>query len=340
MIRLGIVGCGAVAEICHLPAAELSRRSRITALADIHVSRAQRLAQQYGVEYCTDDYHDLVSRIDGVIIALPHHLHVPVALEFLGHGVPVLVEKPLAFTRHDANHLVEAAARNSTLLQAGYMYRFCRGARLVKQAVDEGWLGPLQGFCLESGYVYDWPVASAFNFTNLQAGGGVLIDTGSHMLDLLLWWLGDLQAVEYRDDAEGGIESDCCLSLAHRSAAALNGEVILSRVRKLNDTARVIGELFTIEYDVSTADQVRIWPTHAPAEPVSFAANYGARAPQKWNYVYAEQLDAFARSIESGTPSLAPGESVLPVVALIENCYARRKPLNLPWMARPDPAPL
>jgi len=51
----------------------------------------------------------------------------------------------------------------------------------VKQAIDEGWLGLLRSFSLESGFVYDWPVASGFFFSKEQAGGGVLVDTGSRM---------------------------------------------------------------------------------------------------------------------------------------------------------------
>src|SRR3989304_3378529 len=190
MIRLGIVGCGAVAEICHLPAGQLGREFRISALADTNISRATTLGEQYSVDYCTDDYHQIMKKIDGAIIALPHYLHAQVALEFLNQGVPVLVEKPLALTLAEAEKLVETAGSAATLLQAGYMYRFCRGARLVRQAIDEGWLGALRSFSLESGYLYNWPAASGFNFSTPQGGGGGVVVTGSHMLDLLLWWLG------------------------------------------------------------------------------------------------------------------------------------------------------
>ena len=332
MIRLGLVGCGAVAEICHLPAGDLSRDFRITALADTNITRARNLAERYRVADCTDDYHQLTKKIDGAIIALPHYLHASAAIAFLNQRVPVLVEKPLALTVAEAVNLVETAASNATLLQAGYMYRFCRGARLVRQTIDEGWLGPLRSFSLESGYLYNWPAASGFNFSNRQAGGGVLIDTGSHMLDLLLWWLGSVEEVDYRDDSEGGIESDCCLSLTLRSAAGtVQGEVILSRLRQLSDTARIVGERFTIEYDVSSAAGVRIWPTCQARGNHSFAAEYDAEVEQNWNHVYAEQLGAFAHAIASGTPSLVSAESVLPTVELIERCYKIRKPLELPW---------
>jgi len=62
-----------------------------------------------------------------------------------------------------------------------------------------------------AGYRSFWKVASDFMFRK-EAGGGVLADTGAHLLDLLLWWLGDYESVEYCDDAVGGVEADCELS--------------------------------------------------------------------------------------------------------------------------------
>ena len=66
--------------------------------------------------------------------------------------------------------------------------------------------------------MYSWPVASDFMFRK-DAGGGVLADTGAHVLDTVLWWLGDWDKVEYHDDAHGGVEADCLLKLTMKSGA-------------------------------------------------------------------------------------------------------------------------
>jgi predicted dehydrogenase len=228
---------------------------------------------------------------------------------------------------------VKAASARGVALQVGLMYRFCNGARIIKRAVDEGWLGELKGFEVEWGFVYDWPVASGFFFSKEQAGGGVLIDLGSHVLDLLLWWLGDVVEVEYRDDSLGGVEADCRLSLALKGQTEpINGTVVLSRLRNLENRARIVGNRFTIDCDISAPTSVRMWPTGSDAEDPAFRMNSVSLPPQSLDDAYAEQLRAFGRTIAAGGKSAVSGECALGSVALIDRCYRERKTLEMPWM--------
>lgn len=333
IVDLAVVGCGAVTERWHLPAARLAPEVKIVALVDKDVARAKRLGERFGVSSCTDDYHHLPQNVDGVIVALPNYLHSPVARELLENGLPVLVEKPMALTLDEAEAMVQTADANGVALQVGLMFRFCHGARLMKRAISEDWLGPLQSFFLERGLVYEWPVASGFPFIRTQAGGGELMDCGSHWLDLLLWWLGDAVDLEYRDDSMGGVEADCELSLTLRTPTGIvDGTVILSRLRKLGNMAQVVGERLTMGYDLLTPAAVHLWPTASDRQTLSFASDWGPSPSQTWNEVYAEQLRAFAQTITTGDKSIVPGESALRSVALIERCYRERKPLQLPWM--------
>jgi predicted dehydrogenase len=330
-VRLAIIGCGAVTELCHLPAAKLTQEVKIVALVDKNIQRAKLLAKRFGITNYAQDYQQLPENVNGVIIALTNFLHAPVAMDFLKSRMPVLIEKPMALTVEEAEAMVKTADVAEVALQVGLMYRFCNGARLVKRVIDEGWLGALQSFSLESGFVYDWPVTTGFIFSKEQAGGGVLIDTGSHMLDLLRWWLGDVIDVEYRDDSLGGVEADCLVSLVlQHPTGPVQGTVTLSRIRKLSDTARIVGERFTIEYDLSTPQKVRIWPSTWHGKCTSFISDFGPTSSQSWNEVYAEQLRAFAQAIFTGGKSAVPGESVISNVALIERCYRGRQPLELP----------
>lgn len=332
-VHLAVIGCGAVTELCHLPATKLTREIEIVALVDKNIARAKFLGEQFGIGYCTEDYHQLPENVDGVIVALPHHLHAPVAIEVLESGTPVLVEKPMALNVEEAEAMVKTADANRVALQVGLMYRFCDGARLVKRAIDEGWLGALQSFSVEWGFVYDWPVASGFFFSKEQAGGGVLVDFGSHVLDLLLWWLGDAVDVEYRDDSLGGVEADCWLSLVLQGPTGpVQGTVALSRLRQLSDRARIVGERFTIECDLYTPDIVRIWPSTSDGRDLAFVLDFDSLPRQSLDEAYAEQLRAFAQTITAGGKSVVPGECVLGSVALIDRCYRERQPLELPWM--------
>jgi predicted dehydrogenase len=307
---------------------------QVVALADKDLGRALRLGRRYGIARCTDDYRAWLTDVDGVIVAVPNHLHASVAREALERGVAVLVEKPLASTLAEAEALAALSHTSGVPLQVGHMYRFSKTARLVKRAIDEGWLGPLRGFSIRYGVVSSWPATSGFYWRKEQAGGGILMDMGPHALDLLRWWLGDVRVVEYYDDAAGGVEADCRLSLIVPAPAGdLQGEVVLSRLRRLGGIAKIAGERFVIECDLRTLG-ARIRPAAWGAGDPSFAADF-APASDSFRGMFAEQLRAFAAAIRGGATSPVPADAVLPTMAVIERCYRERRPLEHGWQAYP-----
>ena len=338
-LALGIVGCGAITEVFHLPTAAAVAEAVVVALADLDIERARALGRAYGVNRCVEDYRALFDGVDAVVLALPNHLHASAAMEFLRRDIAVLVEKPPATSLDEARAMSAVASASQTLLQVGLSLRFCAGARIVKQAIDLGWLGRIQNFCLEFGSPFAWPVTSGSLFIRDQAVGGVLLDAGSHMLDCLLWWLGEATEVDYRDDSLGGVEAECGLTL-HLSGprGAVGGTVALSRLRRLRNIARIVGDRMTVEFDLTTPDRVLLSPT-APheASPSGFTLDTAATGRQSWTDVYAAQLRAFTRAVLDGASSPVPAESAMPVVGLIERCYQHRGRLELPWLAA-DPA--
>ncbi len=330
-VRLAVLGAGAVAELCHLPAAADCPQVEIAALVDTNIERARRLADQFSIGVTTADYRDLFGTVDGVINALPHHVHANVSIEFLERRTPVLVEKPMAISAEQARGMADAARANGTVLQVGLMYRFCRGVATVRRFIEDDLLGGLRAFELESGFIYDWPVASGFFFDRRKAGGGVLIDTGSHMLDLLIGLIGPVVDFEYRDDLAGGVEADCHLSLTLQAPSGpVTGAVTLSRLRNLLDVLRITGERLTIEYDLSAPDAVRIRPTRLFETGESFIPDTEESDRQTWGQVYVEQLAAFASAVRGGD-CRAAGQDVIESMALICECYRRRERLERPW---------
>ncbi len=331
--RLAIIGCGAVTKLCHLPAVELTKDIEIVALVDKDITRVKSLSEKYNINNYFTDIHQLPENIDGIINALPNHLHAPVSIEFLKRGISVLTEKPMALSLNEAESMVKAAEENDAILQVGFMYRFCNGARVVKHFIDKGLLGKLQNFSLESGFIYDWPISSGFILNKEQAGGGELMDIGSHMLDLLLWWIGDVLDVKYKDDSQGNLEAECELSLVlQNSTGPVKGDVTLSRLRNLNDKARIVGDQFMIEFDLSTWDKVSIWPTSNEINNLTFVSEFGTPTPQSWKEVYANQMQSFVNAIIYGKQIEVSGKSVLNRVALIEQCYRERQAIELTWM--------
>jgi predicted dehydrogenase len=197
-LSITIIGCGAVSERCHLPAVQAHPDCQIEWLVDANMDRARHLARKVeGLKGTTTDYHDVIGRIDAAILALPHSLHAPVSIELLKHGIHVLVEKPMAMSAAECDAMIEAAEEGNAVLAVGLMRRFLYSARFARWVIESGILGPVESFDFREGNIYSWPVASDFFFRKETAGGGVLFDTGAHTLDLLLWWLGDVESFQY-----------------------------------------------------------------------------------------------------------------------------------------------
>ncbi len=324
--RLAIVGCGAVARL-HLMAVDAADCVDVVAFVDKDVSRAEALARERGAQHALSDYKDVPGEADCAIVALPHHLHAEVASHLLEHGVHVLTEKPMAMTTAQCDAMIAAAEKGGTTLAVGVARRFYDSSRFVKRALDQEWLGKVVSFHVQEGAVYGWPVASDFMFRR-EAGGGVLLDTGAHVLDRLCFWLGDFQSVDYLDDAEGGVEADCELRLVMKSGA--KGTVELSRTRDLRNTWILHCERGTIELDTGFHAHVRL---QLEGQPFGLDGH-----AQRDTGEDEEPLDCFERSFadfvesfQEGRVPVGNGAEARRSVALMEACRAARRPLELDW---------
>ena len=131
-IRVAVVGCGAMAETVHLPALGLLPNVRVAAVVDTDLARAGALAQRFGVPVATADYRDAITAVDAAIIAVPHHIHAPITIDFLRGGVHVLVEKPMALNTRECDAMIEAADAANRLLAVGLLRRFNESLRFTK----------------------------------------------------------------------------------------------------------------------------------------------------------------------------------------------------------------
>jgi len=333
-LRLAIIGCGAVAERGYLPALIGLESVEVTLLVDRNRFRAEGLARQYNVPYVAEDYTQHWDKVDAAIVALPHFLHAPVSIDLLTHGVHVLVEKPMALSVVECDAMIQAAEQGQAVLAVGLMRRFQRSVQFTKEILDAGLLGLIESFDIQEGFVYNWPVASNFFFRKETAGGGVLVDTGAHTLDTLLWWLGDVASFEYFDDNNGGVEADCELRLEMKSGA--RGIVKLSRTHNLRGTAVIRGASVTLEV-APHSNQVKVRPKGISFEIVGQVLLDSQQAQREQSYVdlLSASLADWVKAVRTGSFVTISGVEGLRSVALIEACYAQRQPLILPWMA-PD----
>lgn len=333
--KLALIGCGAVTERGHLPAANSLENCEVVMLIDRDKERARMLAKKFKIPSVSADYRDIVGKADSAILALPHNLHASVSIELLNAGIHVLIEKPMATSVSECEEILKAAEGSKAVLAVGLMRRFLHSALFTKQAIESGLLGGIESFDFREGNIYNWPVSSDFLFRPESAGGGVLFDTGSHTLDLLIWWLGEVSLTNYYDDNYGGVEADFEIHLKTKSG--VEGIVELSRTRDLRNTAIIKCERGQIEVDLRK-NHVSITTYNGRSSIIGHGQLPGQPDALGQGFIdlFPLQLRDFVDSIQNGRTPSAPGKEAARSVSLIAECYQKKKPLNLPWMSLQD----
>jgi predicted dehydrogenase/nucleoside-diphosphate-sugar epimerase len=342
-VCVAVIGCGAISRQFHLPILAGHEGVRLTALVDRDLKRAGELAAAYGVETVLDDIDQLGPDLaDAAVVATPPFHHAPCCIALARRGMHVLVEKPMAITTADARAMADAARTAGVVLTVGHFRRLFPAVRLLRSALDGGALGRPVGFDVEEGDTYTWRLATLSNLRKDQGGGGVLIDIGSHVLDLLLYFFpGRGEVLEYRDNALGGVETDCRLRLRlHHGDMPVDGHVDLSRTRRLRSTLRVVCEHGTLELRTGERYKLAVIPRELTStdpdreEPrdVRVEASW-ADEPEAVGYeAFRAEIDDWLHTICTGGEPKLSADSAMRTVSLIEQCYRRAERLEEPWV--------
>ncbi len=322
---VAVVGCGAIASMQHVPAlAQYPGVRERLVLVDQDLDRARGLARAFDAPSVAADYREVLGAVDGVVIALPHQLHYRVALDCLRAGVHVLCEKPLAESAAEVAELVAAAEQSQVTLAVNNTRRLFPPSRKVHELLQEGAIGPVRFLGYYDGAKYGWPSASGFAFGLRGTRKGVLLDVGAHVLDLVCWWLGcQPRVTAYADDSFGGSEAVAKVSFTDGKA---HGEVHLSWLAKLPNSFRIEGEAGSIVGSVYDWHAVEL--TSRSGRRKVIRLNSGIRTTSDAGGLVVEN---FLDVIRNGRPPLVSAQDVAPSIAMIEECYARRRRFVMPW---------
>lgn len=190
--RVGVIGCGGIANGKHLPSLSKQSRVEVVAFCDIVKERAEEAAEKYGSDEATvyTDYKELLkdSSLDIIHVLTPNDMHAEISIASLEAGKHVMCEKPMAKTAADAKRMVEAAKRTGKKLTIGYDNRFRQDSLFMKKVCEAGELGHIyfaKAHAIRRRAVPTWGVF----LDEEKQGGGPLIDIGTHALDLTLWMM-------------------------------------------------------------------------------------------------------------------------------------------------------
>lgn len=195
-MKVGIIGCGGIANGKHLPAIKAVGNIEIVAVCDIIEERAIKAKEEYGTEQTKvfTDYKELLKleEIVSVYVLTPNRSHSIISVDALNAGKNVMCEKPMAINTEEAQKMVDAAKKTGKILTIGYQNRYRPDSRYIKSACEHGDLGEIyygKAHAIRRRAVPTWGV-----FLNeYEQGGGPLIDIGTHALDLTLWMMDNYE---------------------------------------------------------------------------------------------------------------------------------------------------
>lgn len=195
MIKVGIISCGMIANSAHIPAYKhFPEDYEIVAVCDINEQAAKETADRHGIPYYYTDAEEMlkIQKPDLVSVCVPNCFHKQYTMLALKYGANVFCEKPLAFSYRDAREMFDYAKQQEKILMACQSMRFTPDRLAAKEYLDNGNIGEIYYGEISRIRRRGIPTWGAFHIKKVS-GGGAFIDIGVHILDALVWLIGNPQ---------------------------------------------------------------------------------------------------------------------------------------------------
>ncbi len=196
IVKIGIIGCGGIANNKHMPSLSKIANVRLVAFCDIILEKAEKARAQFGTEDAKvyEDYKELLKdpEIEVVHVLTPNREHADITVDALYAGKHVMCEKPMAKSAEDAKRMYDAAVATGKKLTIGYQHRQKPQSLYAKKYIDSGALGEIyyaNCYAIRRRGTPNWGV-----FLNEEEqGGGPIIDIATHSLDLTLYLMNNYE---------------------------------------------------------------------------------------------------------------------------------------------------
>ena len=263
-----------ITNSAHIPAyRHFSDNFFISAVSDINETAAKETAKRHNIpKYYTDAEQMLKNeKPDIVSVCVPNCLHKEYTLMALNYGANVLCEKPLAFTKKDAEEMFDCARKNNKLLVACQSMRFTPDRLAAKEYIKNNGLGEIYYGELSRIRRRGIPYWGSFHIKNISCGGA-FVDIGVHMLDSLVWLMGNVKVKSvnavtmqnHKDELgtltssgaltgkvhiqrrfnpdEMDVEDFCCGTVSFKNGAMVNFKVAWAANMPEESSIRIIGK--------------------------------------------------------------------------------------------------
>jgi predicted dehydrogenase len=340
--KIALLGCGAVSELFYAPALqhlESQGAATVVAVFDPDSVRAAKFCAPFRNAVCHADESFLEKTpLDLAIVASPVSFHEAHTVRALAAGIAVLCEKPLAANSEAGSRMIAAALKHQRILGVGLLRRFYSNVKFTRQIIQNKTLGAVKSFTIHEGGPFNWPARSDSFFRKNTAGGGVLLDLGVHVLDLVINWFGEPQELTYADDSMGGLEVNCQLDLTY--SAGFKGTVRLSHDWNTSNLYVIEFERGTLKLRAGQGDELDLQLSNSSFslegvlknQPGTDSATAAIPAASNLQQAFLAQLQDMIFAIQiSGQPTI-PAEEGIRSLRLVERCYQNRSLMEMPWL--------
>jgi predicted dehydrogenase len=313
-LKFGMVGAGSIAQ-AYAQAFENCETAELVAVADVRMEAARALAEGLGCR----SYHsfqalaDAETGLDAVVVCTPPATHPEISIHFLERKVHVLCEKPLSIDTASARLMLDAAKEHGVTLTMATKFRYVEDVVRAKSIVTSGILGEIVLF--ENAFTSRVDMTSRWNSNPAMSGGGVLIDNGTHSVDLMRYFLGplaDVQVVEGKRSQ--GLAVEETVHIFVRSTRGVMGAIDLSWSinKELDSFINIYGSHGT----VSVGWKESKYRQSSSRDWVVFGKGYNKVE------AFRNQINNFSRAIAGEETLLITAEDALASVEVVEAAYA------------------
>jgi predicted dehydrogenase len=313
-VRVGVIGCGWIAQTAHLTAYVGNARSRLVAICDKDEALLRRIGDEYRVKNRFLDHRELLESglVDAVSICTPTATHSNIAVDAANSGVNILCEKPLAADLSEADRIVRAVRENKVKFMIAFNCRFLPNHVKTREYLQSGRIG--QPLLIKGEAITAGPYRAGVNEADLESEAasmmGAFFDMGSHLADLILWMGG-----EARDVYGAFATNNRCFSVDDTATALVRlksgvlGTLIVSWIdlpdyQAMSDArvVQVIGTKGKIESEF-TGPSLFYYGSHSITSKMRgririIPAGLNPKVPDegiKWSY--REEIDRFLESL-------------------------------------------
>jgi predicted dehydrogenase len=318
-MAVALIGAGGIGGTYAQVLDQLPDR-RLALVCDLDPDIGVPVAKAAGATF-TDDYR-LVSEVDAVIVATPPSTHPEITLHFLRSGIPVLCEKPLAIDIPSAQAMVDESRRTGIALTMASKFRYVPDITAARNLIEAGMIGEI--ILYENTFASHVDMSRRWNSVAAISGGGVLIDNGTHSLDIARYLLGPIaQVLAVEGKRVQSVDVEDTARIFFTTAHGVSGTIDLSwSVSKERDS---FIEIYGSDGTILVGWQKSAYRPSSSDEWVQFGNGYNKMEAM------SAQVANFLNSLTGDEPLLIEAEDGIASVAVVEAAYAS---LNSPqWIA-------